>query len=489
MSFDRIRSQTAGIIVFYLSLAAVICIVPKNAASDDPAPAPVILDEQGIINRVLKFNRNIEFAADRVEIAQLQLQQSRNDLNIKLYPEIDMGLSGTNNEEDEVQFDWNSGFSLRKQMIAGGDISVSPSLGKTEGNYSSRLTVSIDQPLLQGRGKESALSNVKGAESNFLRTRMQHFRTQVTMIQTALNTAYQAVKWRETTRLLEESLTRIRTHTAALGAKMKLGHTGAMDLYRAEIERKNTENQLQSSQEQYEAALDSLKNILSLPLEQNLRLKMAIENALELPSLEHAVNTALQRRIEIKEARENMKEAQRLKHLAELRVQPVLNLTADYTLSGDAEKFNDELKPDEESWSLGLRSGSDFSRSAEKIAFRQAALRVKQSELALEEAKLEIRREVKQVLRALERSRARIKLLSELIMQTRGKLELSQVKFARGMIDNFTVLESENELRLAESNMIQEKINFAGGKVRLQAAMGTLLKTPDFQAQTPDNDG
>ena len=53
---------------------------------------------------------------------------------------------------------------------------------------------------------------------------------------------------------------------------------------------------------------------------------------------------------------------------------------------------------------------------------------------------------------------------------------MAQVKFKHGMANNFDLIEAEEQLRQAQTNMISVVIDYIVGSYSLRAAMGTLLE-------------
>ncbi len=89
--------------------------------------------------------------------------------------------------------------------------------------------------------------------------------------------------------------------------------------------------------------------------------------------------------------------------------------------------------------------------------------------------------EVKKAYRQLERAFKRINIQEEQIKSAKGELYLAQLKFDRGMANNFDVIQAEKNLRSAELNYWHALVDHIVGEFQFLAAMGVLIDKPCIQ--------
>jgi HlyD family secretion protein len=98
-----------------------------------------------------------------------------------------------------------------------------------------------------------------------------------------ISSVYDVIRQKELVRLNEESAVRLRAHAEAAKAKEKIGLATQIDTYRAGIQQKQAEDSLNTAREAYRDALDNLKILLALPLEEEIKVEAPIPGIAILP--------------------------------------------------------------------------------------------------------------------------------------------------------------------------------------------------------------
>lgn len=424
------------------------------------------------INRALEANRSVLDARDNVESSRLSIVAAKSDFELKIFPLAEAGF--TDSSDEDIEENVGGGVALEKRFSTGTAVSVEPSMTRNDDLYETRVDTSLSQPLLRGRDREFNLSTVHGAEFGARTTRRSLYLTRVNTVISTVRAAYSVTRQREFMRVNEESVSRLEGHAEAARVKEKFGLATPIDVYRAEIELKQSEENLTSAREAYENAMDSLKVILAYPLERKIDVDAPLEYSLVDMGEEAAVRLAFDNRVELKQAWDGVKESERRSRIAKHSILPELNIALSFAPFGTRDSFGAEL--DEYIWGLSLTSTTDIRRTAERAAYDQSLLDVNSSYRSMSLTRDEIAREAKSALRSLNESRKRIDIQKEQIKNAEGKLKLAQVKFKRGMANNFDVIEAEEQLRQAQTNMISVVTDYIVGSYNLRASMGTLLE-------------
>lgn len=293
-----------------------------------------------------------------------------------------------------------------------------------------------------------------------------------------INAVYDVIRQRELYKLNEESALRLRTHAEAASAKNKIGMANQIDVYRAGIQQKQAEDNLNIAREAYRSALDNLKILLALPLEEEIEIEAPLKYDLVRLAMQTAVSTALKNRVELDQAKDNLKEAERLSRVAKHNIWPNLDVVLNYSRFGSGENFGDSTGFDKDSWNIGLVTSTDIARTVERAAYDQSLLNVQGSRRNYSLLRDEVTREVNRDFRNLRGYENSIAIQEEQIKQAKGQLELAQVKFRYGLANNFDLIDAETQLRSAQTNLLSAVLNYIIGTNRLRASIGTLLERP-----------
>jgi len=302
------------------------------------------------------------------------------------------------------------------------------------------------------------------------------------LISRTIQGLYEVVKAQKAVFLQEASYQRIKKFYQAAKLKEKIGLSDALDVYRAEIEWRHAEDDLTSSQERLQETEDSLKDLLALPLETCIQVDVPLNYSENNFSLDEALAVALNNRIEIDQADDQWKQNYRLSCIAKKNLLPDLNLVVSYSNWGQNELFTRSCTRDREStWGVGFTTSTDFDPVRDTIAYEQSLMAIQTAERGIEQIKTNISLEVRKVLRHLNRMDKRIDIQAQQINTAQGELYLSQLKFDRGMADNFNVIQAEKSLRIAQLSYWNALIDRIVGEFQFLAALGRLTDKPNIK--------
>lgn len=426
-----------------------------------------------VIDLALNANRSVISSAYGVEGQTLSLDAAESEFDWKLFPQA---TASTTDETRQI----GGGVSIEKKFITGPMASLNPGIvryynGQDIQAYDTRMNISLTMPLLRGFGSDTNLHNVHLAEYSLRTARRSHHLIKVNTVLEAVAAAYNIIQQRKLVELYQTQEKRLDGHVVMAKAREKIGLATPIDVYRAQIRLKDAQESLNRSQEALLRADDRLKIVLASPLEQ----PVGVVAPLDCPpidiSAEQAIETALTHRVEIEQADDDIAEAERAVRRARNNLLPHLDLVANYTRLENDDTLADTMHLSESLWSVNLVSTTDWSRKSEKASYRQSLLAVKQIELSRDTRRDVIKREVRQYYDTLLKSRQRMQIRNEQIVQAKGKLALAKLKFGHAMANNFDLIEAETELQEARTNLLTARIEYIVGIYRLRAAIGTLI--------------
>ena len=416
------------------------------------------------IEYALLHNRSLKRSELGLSSTELSLHSTEAEFDLKIVPIAGIGVSSDESNS------WQAGAGFNKKLMFGPTISVNSTVGETtEGN--TNIAFALDVPLLQGVGKEFTMDGVFAGLHAYQVAQLAFYSQQVNTVLQTVTAVYAAIRSSLQIELLEKQLGKLREHLALVKIKERSGIIDTIDLYRAEIEITNVQDELTLFREQHANNLDAVKKVLAIPQSGEITLTAPVDYAPISIDLEDALRIAQANRIELEQSRRNLEESRRQVRVAKNRTLPKLDLQLGYNLS-DSETF--DLA--DESWTLTLSSDTDVFRTVEKNAYQQQRLSYRQSQLDLIATEENINQQVRAELNSLEKQLQRISIREEQVDQTIGKLRLAESKFRYGMASNFDLIEAQTQLQKAQTDSLVERIGYITGMYRLRSVLGTMLE-------------
>jgi len=420
------------------------------------------------IKLALKANRKLIGVGYSLKNRELSINSAESEFELKILPTVHAGVA------DHIESS-GAGISLEKKLPFGARSSLFSSIGRSDDENTGEVGLSLDIPLLRGFGGEINKDPIMSSQFALRTAERSLYITKVSTVLETVTAVYNIIKQEALVKLFETATAQLDKHVKTARIKESVGLATPMDIFRAEIRIKDSENSLNLARESLRDAKDRLKLILSIPLEKTINVSAPLEYVATDINLNNAIAIAHNNRIELKQAEDVIKETIRRSAIAKNNLLPDLNLVMHYERYGSSDDFSRSMHLNEDRWGIRFVSATDFARTAENIAYKQSLTNIKAVCLNLEIKKDEIEREVRRQLESLRKAKDRVVIKKEQIRQAEGKLSLSKIKFNYDMASNFDVIEAETELARARSNLIAEQTEYIVGKYRVRATLGTLI--------------
>lgn len=452
-----------SVLVGFLSIMA-----PLTAIAEEEL---IVLSLDDAIGLALKYNVNLQSSRDRVTGANISLETAKSDFKIKIRPE----LSGFLGQDEDVTQDY--ALRLSKQLYSGGDVSwqVKTRIDESlENQYQTDLTIAFTQPLLKGRGKLPTTQELVSAERN---TRSQYrsliLAQQRLMIDVA--TAYYGIlRDQMLSEVNKRALERAKILLQAAEAKLKVGMASKMDVFRAELQVLTAENGTIDSAESLQNTRQRFNLLLGTDLESNFVLSSTLDYTPITPDKDQLIQQALDNRLEIQDAQENVIDAERRLKIARQNLYPPLDVSIRYTLSGEGDAFDQSLEMDDSFWGIGLNSSFNLDLARDRATYQQAQLTLDGTIRAIESTQQDIFLEVLQTITRVQQAQARVHLQEQSVFQAEKQLELSELRYKKGLSDNLDVIDAEEAHNKAKTNYYSAIVQHLIAKMRLKQVTGTL---------------
>lgn len=437
------------------------------------------LDLQTAISQALNNNRQLMGAKDNMPRAQYQVSVAYADFDLQMVPKFDFGYAGGGYAGNGLSA--GAGLNFTKKFAWGTKINLNPAFTKVNKVYHANVNASVTQPILRGLGREANASNMRGAEFGLRSAARALYTAQSQLIYRTISALYDVIKAQKNVELNEESFLRVKKFFQAAKLKSKIGLSDSLDVYRAEIEMRQAEEAYVNSKDRFQDSEDALRDILALPPEIKFKIAVPLAYTQVKLGLEQAISLAHQNRVEVDQALDQVTENERLSKIAKDKLWPELNFVLNYSNNSQDQLISNVFRVRRESsWGIGFTTSTDYSLVAEKANYEQSLLAVESASRNVDQTMANLTFDVKKSLRQLNQTYERIELQEKQIHTAKGELRLSQIKFDRGMANNFDLIQAEKTLRTAELSYWNAIIDHIVGEYQLLGSVGMLIRKPCF---------
>lgn len=462
---------------FITMLQLVFCI---TCADCNPyyCEGPLVLNLERALNIALSAQRRLGSAVSNVVQSEINVELAESDFDVKLIPKGDAGCTGGG--KAGFGSTYGVGIEIFKKFTHGSRFSFIPSYMKASDNHQNILRTQYTQPLLRGFGKEYTMGAVRQAQYSNRSACRSYYLAQVRLMMQTIQGLYDVTRQESYVELEKEALARIRKFCMSTKMKEKIGLCDSLDVYRAEIELKRTEDSLNQALDRLQDAKDSLRDTLALPLDRDIKVEVPLDYQTTAISLESAIATALEQRIEIDQADDQLDETRRLQYMAKCNTRPELNLVLDYTTLRRDEAFTRIWTyKGEAQWGVGFQTSTDIGHVRENAAYDQSILNTQEACRNAEQARDNVILDVKRTIRALERSHEKIMMQQQQIENSTKEFHLARVKFEHGLANNFDLIQAEKNLQSSQTGLVSAIIDHKVSQFKLLASLGMLADKPD----------
>ncbi len=467
-------------ITLTLSLSLIIGMQGQPLLEEECEPLPTLtLTLENAIYRALNFNRAIINTADNIIKAEFGVDIASDEFALQYYPNSRAGYTGGQHIKSGVAV--GGGLDFVKKFPYGTQITLSPTIFRGSEHYHTEISALVTQPLIRGLSKEYQFNGLRAAQYGVRSSIRALYIGQINLIIKTILTLYEVVKSKKALQLCEESYVRVSRLYKSAKVKEQIGLSDGLDVYRAEGEVNHAEDALTNAKERLKDSEDSVRDVLSLPLDQEIKVDIPMKFSVNPLTMDQAIELALKNRIEVDQGNDQWREAYRLGLIAKENLYPDLNLVLNYTNFAQDQYFTRACTRNRQStWGVGLSTTGDFSSNSNQIAYEQSTMAINHASRNLEQTKANLILEVKKQVRNLERAYEKIVLQEEQIQNAKGGLYLSRIKFDRGMANNFDVIQAEKSLRTAEQSYWASIVDHIVGEYQLLAAIGLLTEKPEI---------
>ena len=400
--------------------------------------------------------------------------------------------------------------SVSELLPWGGTASLSLGASRSESNsafsslnpyYQSSLSLEVRHPLLRGFGKEETYYQIEVSRIGQEQSDESFELAVMQRLQDVENTYWDIVFAKSDLDVKRQSLKVAEDLLAQNKIRVEVGTLAPIELVQAEAGVAIRKGAIIASEARLKDTEEKLKSLMGIPPDDGLW-DRTLDPSTELSApavdvdLDGARRAAGDRRMEIRLAQKDLDQ----RHLATEHqrnlVRPGLDATASYTTAGiggttifrdpegnvigrDSGGLGDALDQvtgiDFPAWTVGLSFSWPVLNRSAKGNLASARIGEEKAAIQLEKTRRDIDVELRTAYRAVRTAEKSVEAARATERAQAKKLEAEQKKFENGLSTSFQVLEFDQDLAQARSDLLNAEIGQRKAIINLERAMGTLL--------------
>ncbi len=473
-----------GSAVFALAL-----IVASPALAAEAPGAALTLDDA--VQRALHHAFGLRLERESVAGAQSSLRAAENAFDFKLTASFRDGHALQRNGEITTPLgvvtrdftDESQGFTFRmhRDLRIGGSVELRSDLTRrrTRGEdldplHAATTSATWSIPLWGGRGKRVATAPLVSAETGFRQATRSLVASEMSVVVNVVRSFYQVLRRESIVSIDRDAVQRARDNHRTYELRLAEGLVTEIDVKRASRELTARENAVVTDEEALASARDNLLLVLGGSLDEPL--DPVGEPVFEpvRADLDAAIAEALGQRADLRSAREDLELAQLDAAVARSATRPDLDLQLSAGVSsvdGDAASKWFDLENDDR-WAGGLALSYTFGERADNEALVRALIGEQSARLRLEDLHRQVTVEVRDAVRGVRSLERQIELLRANVDLARESLRLAQLQLEEDLIRTTDLLQIQDEMVRAETDLVNALYDHATARVALDLALG-----------------
>jgi outer membrane protein TolC len=377
-------------------------------------------------------------------------------------------------------------------------------------SINSNLNLRFEQPLLRNRGMYLTKLPITVARS---RVRQSEYSIQdriLRLVTTAENAYWDVIFARENLTVQEQNLALNEEFLKRARRELELGAISQLDIYQPEAQYKNAELSVTQARFRLQATEDALRRQIAIDLDPKLRdLPLVLTEDIAPPvqtalDRETFVQRALQQRPDLLSARQQLDVDDLSIQSTTNFLKPDLRLTGTYASAGLGGVFRPRsgtVLPGEANpilpgtvipgglgdslsqlfgfgyptYAFGLTLSLPLRDRRAAADYADAVVNKRLDMLRLRTQEQGVRLEVVNAITEVERSRASVELAKVALDLAQKRLEAERKKFDLGTTTLFFVLDAQTEANQAQSNLVNQTVQFRRNLTNLSRSTADLL--------------
>lgn len=480
--------------VFFCGLIFQVSASAQNILSSQPS-RQIFLSLDEAISIALQNNLEIQMKQYDPEIKNEDIRRAEAAFGTSVGASGNQKFNEAPSPSQSPEMITGLGAEISKKFSSGGNIKLSLStsrsgLGDTppgtpDTRYDTALKLSVDQPLMKGRGADVNKTQVyiaqKQRESSVSELRAKT----IDVVSKVKNTYWRLIYVRGDLEAKRLSLQWAYDLVKINEAQVKVGTLAPIEVLQAQAQAASREVQIISAEQTVRDVEDSLKQFLNIPEDD------PVWDAAVIPTDSPvAIRQAISLDESIRMALENSEQLQQLQKGIEIQglslkasqnqLLPFVSISGSFEMTGQDEDLGGSMSElvgfDRYSFSVGANFSYPLGNVAAQSAVNKAKLELDKTRLSVRNAEHLIVMQVKQAIRSVETSYRLVGASQVALQLAEEQLDAEQKKFNEGLSTNFQVLQYQESLAKARSSYTQAITGYNQSLAGLDQVTGMTLE-------------
>ena len=361
--------------------------------------------------------------------------------------------------------------------------------------WGGRLALTLQQPLLRGRGQDVNLTRIRAAQHARQMAGEQLHMAVMSTITEVIKAYWDVVGAQETVRVQEESLANAERLLEINRRRLEIGAAASIDVLQAEAGVAARQGDLISARSQLRNTQDRLNQMLNVRDDGYLA-RAGILPVEELqvhdPELDErtSVQRALDNRPEVRTAELEIANAQLEERRARNDLRPELGVTGMVSTGGrDADAsgmFSGLRDRQDDSYRIGVDGAVPIGNRAARGNHQRARISMRQAEQDLAQTEHEVMLNVRLAIRGVETARILVESSRQARILQEANVRAEERRLELGATTSYQVLQVQEDLTGAQVQEVQAMIDFEKAMADLRLAEGLILQAHDVYWETPE---
>ncbi len=386
---------------------------------------------------------------------------------------------------------WDFNTGIKQTLPTGGSYELrfnnerlNTSSISTSDGYTSKLSLTLTQPLLKNFGFEATETNIRIAGNNQSISREQ-LRLKVSDIVTQVQNAYFDLIFAIENLEVQRRSLRLAQELVALNkARVRAGVAAPVEVTQAEAQEAARVQDVILAEKGVRDAEDTLKVVLNLPAAggwgQEIRPTDTPGFEVKPINLDAAIQRAMENRYEYKSAKLDIDNKDLSVRLTRNQLLPDLSLTSSVSSNGFGGVYGSDLSELGSghfiSYSVGVVLTVPLGNRAAQASHIKSKLTADQARTSLKQLELQIVQQVREAVRRLESDAKRVEANRAARALAEEQLRVERRRLEAGVTTTFNVLSFQRDLAAAQANEIRSVTDYNKSLANLEKVQGTVLE-------------
>lgn len=384
------------------------------------------------VDMALKNNFKVKIAEKGQEKAKVRLEGTKGQQRPSVVLSSSMGVS----DVDDRGFSRNNSNSIRLSM-----------------------------PIYTGGKNELSVAKAK---EDVTKSELALARTRENLMLETVTAYYDILEAQKLVKVDEETVKNYEQHLASVKNLYEAGSSPKVDLLRSEVELVNAKQNLLKSQNTYDIAVSTLKSIIKMEGQEELKLSDEANYKTFTMDLAECIRYAQANRKDLKQAQLAVDQAEKDVKIAQSEKLPTVSMSI-------GNSWDKQLVPSNDNHSLNANvsaSWNVFDSNVTNSSIRAAEIAVEEANFELLKEMDAVELEVRQNYLKMKEAEKRFHTTEVAVQKAQEDYYIANEKYKAGEGIMLDIIDAQLALSTAKNNYIQAQYDYATYRAKLENAMG-----------------